>query len=223
MMKFTIAIDGPAGAGKSTIAKTLAQDLQVVYVDTGAMYRTVAYGCFIQGIELENESLVVSALDEMKISLDYKDGQQHVYLDGIDVSEAIRTPEMGMQASIISAYQKVRETLVKLQQNMAASINVVMDGRDIGTHVLPNATLKVYLTASVEERAQRRLQDFANKGQVASYEEVKAEIEQRDFQDMNREHAPLVQAEDAIVIDTSFMTIPEVVSQIKGLLSIKRN
>lgn len=220
---FSIAIDGPAGAGKSTIAKQLAAELGAVYVDTGAMYRALAYACFIKGADWNDESQVFETLNRSAIDLAYREGAQRIFLDGQDVSEAIRTREMSLGASAVSIHGKVREKMVALQQQLAKAKSVVMDGRDIGTHVLPEADLKVFLTASASERARRRLADLSATGTVASFEEVKEEIEQRDRQDMTRTHAPLVQAEDAVAVDTTSLSIEETAARILELFKTRRD
>lgn len=217
-----IAIDGPAGAGKSTIAKQLAKKLSYIYVDTGAMYRAV--GLFVYssiGDKIYEKSkwepFIERNLHKLSIRLSYEPDGQHIWINGEDVSDQIRTALMGKFASIVSANLKVREFMVKEQQALAVENPVVMDGRDIGTHVLPQAQVKVFLTASVEVRAKRRLMQLEAKGEEASLEQLKKEISERDKRDMEREHAPLRQAEDAVVIDTSSMTIDEVVDAIERL------
>ena len=209
-----IAIDGPAGAGKSTVAKIIAERLNCMYVDTGAMYRTLGLACLNAGIDLEDEEAVGRVCDEAKIFIRYENGVQIMYLDGEDVSTAIRTEEVSKAASDTSKFQKVRERLVRMQQELAEEYDVVMDGRDIGTCVLPNATLKIYLTASVEVRAQRRFKEYTEKGIECDLDEIRRDIEQRDYNDMNREISPLRKADDAIEVDTSDLTIEEVVSEI---------
>lgn len=214
----TIAIDGPAGAGKSTIAKKLAADYSIIYVDTGAMYRAVAYHMLTNDISLSDESAVVEAMEDLDLQLLYKEGSQRVILNGKDVSEAIRKQEVGESASKISVYLPVRKKMVALQQAMGKKTSLVMDGRDIGTHVLTEATLKVYLSADVMVRAQRRYDQLVEKGEQANLEVIAGEIRDRDYRDMNREHAPLMQAEDAVLVDTSAMTIEEVVATIRQLI-----
>ena len=214
-----IAIDGPAGAGKSTIAKRLAAELGYVYIDTGAMYRTIALFCLRQQADLNDEEVVSALAAEAELDIRYLDGVQHMFLKEEDVSETIRTEEVSQAASKVSQYPKVREELVRMQQELAAQYDVVMDGRDIGTKVLPNASLKIYLTASVEVRAERRYKEYLQKGLPCDLEEIKKDIAERDHSDMTREHSPLCKAEDALTVDTSDMNVEEVVDTIRGLLS----
>ncbi len=214
MKYFNIAIDGPAGAGKSTIARKAAGLLGFVYVDTGAMYRAMALHVLREGIDPANEAAVSRACGQADVSIRYQDGAQQVLLNGENVSGLIRTEEVGKTASAVSAYMPVREKLTELQKKLAASENVIMDGRDIGTCVLPQAPAKIYLTASVEVRAQRRFKELAEKGTDCDLEEIKRDIADRDWKDMHREHAPLKQAEDAVVVDSSQMTIDQVVEAI---------
>ena len=199
----SVAIDGPSGAGKSSLAKRLAADLGYVYVDTGAMYRTIGLYAVRQGADLHDAAAVAALLPQIRLDIRLVDGTQHVYLNGEDVSEAIRAEEIGMAASAVSAHPPVRAFLLETQRGLAANQNVLMDGRDIGTVVLPNATVKIFLTASPEARAQRRCKELQEKGQAAEYEIVLADIRQRDDQDTHRAVAPLKQAEDAILVDTS--------------------
>ncbi len=199
----SVAIDGPSGAGKSSLAKRLAADLGYVYVDTGAMYRTIGLYAVRQGADLHDAAAVAALLPQIRLDIRLVDGTQHVYLNGEDVSEAIRAEEIGMAASAVSAHPPVRAFLLETQRGLAANQNVLMDGRDIGTVVLPNATVKIFLTASPEARAQRRCKELQEKGQAAEYETVLADIRQRDDQDTHRAVAPLKQAEDAILVDTS--------------------
>ena len=210
-MAFSIAIDGPAGAGKSTIAKELAKRLSFVYIDTGAMYRAIGLYLIRKGIAPEDEASVAKACEEIQISISYENGVQQVFLNGENVSQEIRREEVGKMASAGAKNQKVREKLVELQRELASQANVVMDGRDIGTCVLPNANVKIYLTASVHTRALRRYKEYIEKGEKITLEEVEADIEKRDYQDMNREISPLRQAEDAILLDSSDMGIEEVI------------
>ncbi|HCG60072.1 MAG TPA: (d)CMP kinase, partial [Lachnospiraceae bacterium] len=183
-MSFAIAIDGPAGAGKSSAARQAAQKLQFVYVDTGAMYRTIALYMLENRVDTDDEEALKAALDSIRIELKYKDGVQCMYLNGEDVSGRIRTPEVSAQASVVAAIPAVRAKLLDLQRNMAASQNVLMDGRDIGTNILPDAELKIYLTASVEERARRRFLELTQKGEECSLEEIQKDIADRDWRDM---------------------------------------
>ena len=199
----SVAIDGPSGAGKSTLARRLAADLGYVYVDTGAMYRAIGLYASRQGADLHDEAAVAALLPQIRLDIRLVDGTQRVYLNGEDVSEAIRAEAIGMAASAVSAHGAVRAFLLETQRGMAAGQNVLMDGRDIGTVVLPDATVKIFLTASPEARARRRCLELRQKGKDADYDTVLADIRQRDEQDMNRPIAPLRQAEDAIRIDTS--------------------
>jgi cytidylate kinase len=211
---FNIAVDGPAGAGKSTIARLVAERLGFVYVDTGAMYRTIALFCLRREIALEDEAQVSSAVSEARITISHQDGVQQVMLNGENVSGLIRTEQVGNTASTISAYPAVRAHLLNLQRELAASTNVIMDGRDIGTCVLPKAQTKIYLTASPKVRAMRRFKELKEKGVMCNLQEIEQDIIERDQKDMNRLIAPLKQAEDAVFVDGSDMTIEEVVSAI---------
>lgn len=205
----SIAIDGPSGAGKSTIARQAAQQLKYLYLDTGALYRTIGLFAHENGVPDDNEEALAPRLSEIDIQLCYQEGEQRVLLCGRDVSEEIRRPEMGMAASHVSALPAVRDFLLELQRSIARSNNVIMDGRDIGTVVLPRADVKLYLTASPEARARRRLADFAAKGENISLEQVLEDINQRDYNDTHRKIAPLRQAEDAILLDTSEIGLEE--------------
>ena len=216
-MSYNIAIDGPAGAGKSTIAKKAAAELGFLYVDTGAMYRAIALYMLQHNITLSDESAAAEACKDIDIELKYEDQTQQVYLNGTNVSAEIRKEEVGNAASVVSAYPTVRKTLLGLQQQIAARENILMDGRDIGTCVLPNAQLKIYLTASVHTRALRRYKELQEKGTTCVLEEIEKDIEDRDYRDMHREIAPLKVADDAEVIDSSDMTIDEVVEKILSL------
>lgn len=220
---YNIAIDGPAGAGKSTIAKIVAKELGFIYVDTGAMYRTLALACLREGIDQSDEEKVVKKCNEVEVSLGYENGTQKVFLNGEDVSEDIRKEEVGNMTSAIAVYPEVREILVALQKEFASKNNVVMDGRDIGTVVLPNADLKVYLTASVETRAKRRYDELVEKGIDCDLKEIEKDIADRDYRDMNREVSPLKQADDAKLVDSSDMSIDEVVETIKGLVKLNED
>lgn len=199
----SVAIDGPSGAGKSSLAKRLAADLGYVYVDTGAMYRSIGLYAVRQGVDLHDADAVAALLPGIQLDIRLVEGVQHVYLNGEDVSEAIRAEEIGMAASAVSAHPQVRAFLLETQRGLAANQNVLMDGRDIGTVVLPQATVKIFLTASAEARARRRCKELQEKGQPAELETVLADIRQRDYQDTHREVAPLKQADDAILVDTS--------------------
>ena len=209
-----IAIDGPAGAGKSSIAKLAAKKLNYVYVDTGAMFRTMAYYFLTNGIEPKEESQVNENCDAIHIEIQYEAGEQHIFLNGKDVSKEIRQEEVGKNASVVAKYPKVREKLLELQRNLAATTDVIMDGRDIGTVVLPDAECKIFLTASSHVRAERRYKELVEKGVICDLEQIEKDIIARDEQDMNREIAPLKQAEDAVLVDSSDMTIDEVVNRI---------
>lgn len=200
-MAVNIAIDGPAGAGKSSTAKLVAKKLGYIYVDTGALYRTVGLYSIRKGIDTKDAEKVIATLPDVKVELKFVDGAQHVFLNGEDVSEAIRTPEASMGASNVSAIPKVREFLFDLQRKIAAENDCIMDGRDIGTVVLPNADVKIFLTTSVEERANRRYKEMLEKGEEADYNDILEDIKKRDYQDSHREIAPLKQAEDAIYVD----------------------
>ena len=214
-MGYSIAIDGPAGAGKSTIAKLIAKERGCIYVDTGAMYRAMAIYFLRQGIAAEDEAAITEVCKDIEVVIKYEDNVQNVYLNGENVTAILRTEEVGKMASASSVYGAVRAKLLDLQRKLAVDYDVVMDGRDIGTHVLPNADVKIYMTASVEERANRRYKELVEKGDTsADYEKIKADIAERDYRDMNREIAPLKQAEDAILLDTSDMSIDEVVKAI---------
>ncbi len=221
MKKINIAIDGPAGAGKSTIAKTLAKDRNMVYVDTGAMYRAIGLYCSRKGIAGDDEETIVGELGNIQVSLAYENGEQVVYLNGENVNGLIRTPEAGAMASAVSVYPKVRSKMVELQQALAQETSVVMDGRDIGTVVLPNADVKIYLTASSEVRAKRRYDELVAKGMECDLAQLQKEIEERDYRDMNRETSPLKQAEDAVLLDTSYMNIEEVVAAMQNIIAEK--
>ena len=199
-----IAIDGPGGAGKSSISKSAAKELGFVYIDTGAMYRTAALYCLRQGIDIRKEpEKAQNAVEKLRIDMDYQEDGQHIYLNGEDVSEKIRTPEVSMGASDVSAIPAVRVKMVELQRNLASAKNVIMDGRDIGTHVLPDATVKIFLTASAQVRAKRRFDELTAKGQAVVYEDVLAEMVERDHNDETRVASPLRPAEDSILLDTS--------------------
>ncbi|MED4204232.1 (d)CMP kinase [Neobacillus mesonae] len=216
--KLSIAIDGPAAAGKSTVAKIVAERLSYVYIDTGAMYRAITYKAIIENLNLEDEEALLDTLLATEIELLPSENGQLVYLDHKDVTKEIRTSEVTNSVSIVSKHPKVREEMVRRQQSFAKSGGVVMDGRDIGTHVLPNAEVKVFLLASVEERALRRHTENKQKGFPSDLERLKQEISLRDKIDSEREAAPLKKAEDAVEIDTTSLTIPEVVDQIMALV-----
>lgn len=216
-MGYNIAIDGPAGAGKSTIAKRVAKELGFVYVDTGAMYRALAVYFLKKGLKPEETEKIAMACKEAEVTIGYEDGMQQVYLNGENVTGMLREEAVGNMASVSSAIREVRAQLLELQRELARTKDVVMDGRDIGTHVLPNADVKVYLTASVQTRAKRRYLELQKKGIACDLNEIAHDIEERDTRDMNREIAPLKQAEDAVYVDSSDMTIDEVTEAIKSL------
>lgn len=216
MKKYSIAIDGPAGAGKSTIAKRLAKELGFYYVDTGAIYRTLGYFMDLVGIGPKDIDGITRLIDEVVIEIEYdEDGSQHMFMNEIDVTEDIRTPEMSKIASQISAHKIVRDTLLDMQRDMAKKHNVIMDGRDIGTVVLPRADVKFFLTASPEVRAKRRFEELQAKGAKDSYDQVLADIIKRDYDDSHRSVAPLKQTKSHILVDTSEMTIDEVVDTMR--------
>lgn len=202
-MGINIAIDGPSGAGKSTLSRKLAAALGFVYVDTGAMYRTVGLYAYRNAIKPDDVAGVTDALKKIEVSLGFIEGEQHVYLNGEDVSTDIRLHEVSQYASLVSAIPAVRQFLFEMQQKLAAENNVIMDGRDIGTVVLPNAELKIFLTASAEDRANRRYQELIARGQTVDYDQILADVVKRDEQDMNRSVAPLKPAEDSVILDTS--------------------
>ena len=220
--KYSIAIDGPAGAGKSTIAKKLAADLGYHYVDTGAIYRTVAYFMDLLGVSPKDVDGVERYIDELTIEIEYdEDGKQHMIMNGMDVTDDIRTQDISQKASLVSAHAVVREVLLDMQRDMAKNYDVIMDGRDIGTVVLPKASVKIFLTASPEVRAKRRCDELIAKGQKAKYETILKEIKQRDYQDTHREIAPLKLARDSIKVDTSEMDIDQVVTYIRNIVREK--
>ncbi|MCI8567026.1 MAG: (d)CMP kinase [Lachnospiraceae bacterium] len=216
-MAKNIAIDGPAGAGKSTIAKRIAKELGMIYVDTGAMYRAMGLFFHRQGIDPQDEAAIGREAENAQVTIRYENGQQQVYLNGENVTARLRTEEAGQMASRVSVYPAVRRKLVWLQQQMAASQDVVMDGRDIGTVVLPKADLKVYLTADSRVRAMRRVGELREKGQECDLQEIERDIIERDYQDMHREESPLRQAEDAVLVDTSQMDIDQAVQAVVRL------
>ena len=221
-MSFNVAIDGPAGAGKSTVAKAVAKNQGFIYVDTGAMYRAMSLYFIRKGIDSNDVETICSKLDEIEISLAYEDGVQQVFLNGENVSGLIRTEEVGMATSTISKIKEVREKMVALQQEIAKTTDVVMDGRDIGMWVLPNADVKIYLTASSLERARRRHKELLEKGGTKTLEEIEQDIIARDYQDMHRENSPLVQAPDAVYLDTSDMSREEVIRAIMNMIEDKK-
>lgn len=219
---YSIAIDGPAGAGKSTIAKALAKELGYHYVDTGAIYRTVAYFLDLLGVSPKDVDGVTRYIDELTIQIEYDEtGKQHMIMNGMDVTDEIRTQDISQKASLVSAHAVVRDVLLDMQREVARKHNVIMDGRDIGTVVLPNATVKVFLTASAEVRAKRRTDELIAKGQKANYEQTLKDIKQRDHQDSTRPIAPLKQAEDAVLLDTSDLDIEGVLAAFKKIITEK--
>lgn len=216
-MGYNIAIDGPAGAGKSTIAKQVAKEKGFIYVDTGAMYRGLAIHFLQNGIDPQDTKEIEEACRNAEVTIGYEDGNQQIYLNGENITSRLRQEEVGNMASKSSAVPKVREKLLDLQRTLAAEKDVVMDGRDIGTNVLPQADVKVFLTADARTRAKRRYDELTAKGISCNLDEIESDIRERDERDMNRETAPLKQAEDAVLIDSSHMSIPEVVSKILSL------
>lgn len=216
-MGYNVAIDGPAGAGKSTIAKLVAKEKGFIYVDTGAMYRGLAVHFLDSGVDAENTEKIIEACKDVDVTICYENGMQQVYLNGKNITDRLRDEAVGNMASRSSAIPEVRAKLLDLQRNLARTQNVIMDGRDIGTCVLPDADVKVYLTASVETRAKRRYDELIQKGVSCDLKEIEKDIEQRDHRDMTRETAPLKQAEDAVLVDSSHMTIDEVVDAIVKL------
>lgn len=218
----TVAIDGPSGAGKSTISRKAAEKFGFIYVDTGAIYRTIGLATKIRGVSLDDTAAVVALLPTLEIELKYNDaGEQHMYLDGNDVSRDIRLPEVSMLASKVSAIPEVRAFLVDMQRGMAEKYDVIMDGRDIGTVILPNADLKIFLTADVRDRARRRYEELHAKGMEKPFDEVLAEMEKRDEQDTQRAAAPLKAADDAVLLDTSGNTLEESIDEVCRLISEK--
>lgn len=218
----SIAIDGPAGAGKSTIAKLLAKELGYVYVDTGAMYRAMAVYFSQNNINPEDEAAINASVDKIDIDIEYQDGVQQVILNGENVTSLLRTEQTGKMASKTSKYASVRTKLVALQRGLAEKTDVIMDGRDIGTTVLPDAFVKIYLTASSDARAARRYEELKAKGEECSFDSIKEDIEKRDYEDMHREISPLKQALDAVLVDTSDMDIEQVVSAIRKIIDDKK-
>ena len=219
---YSIAIDGPAGAGKSTIAKALAKELGYHYVDTGAIYRTVAYFLDLLGVSPKDTDGVERYIDELTVKIEYdEDGKQHMLMNGMDVTNEIRTQDISQKASLVSAQPVVREVLLDMQRDVAKAHNVIMDGRDIGTVVLPKADVKIFLTATPEVRAKRRTDELLAKGQEAVFETVLKEIQQRDYQDTHREIAPLKMAKDSIKLDTSELDIEGVVAEMKRIIGEK--
>ena len=220
--KISVAIDGPAGAGKSTIARRLAGELGFRYVDTGAIYRTVAYFMDLWGVSPKDVDGVNRYIDELTVGIEYDDeGVQHMLMNGMDVTGDIRTPEISQKASLISAHAVVRDVLLDMQREMAEEYDVVMDGRDIGSVVLPKATVKIFLTASPEVRARRRYNELVEKGQKASYAQVLKDVQQRDYQDTHRDIAPLKMCRDSVKVDTSEMNLEQSVAAIRKIVEEK--
>ncbi len=217
--QFLIAIDGPVGAGKSTVAKIAAKELNIIYIDTGAMYRSVGLYVVRKGLNPKNSDDVNSVLDEINLDVKLSAEGQMIFLNGEDVTKLIRTPEISMAASDVSAIPEVRTKLVNIQRNLAASKSVIMDGRDIGTVVLPNATTKIFLIASLDVRAERRYKELINKGQKVTLDEVKNDIIKRDNNDMSREASPLKKADDAIELDTTNKSLTEVVTEVINIVN----
>jgi cytidylate kinase len=220
-MAINIAIDGPAGAGKSSIAKLVSKELGYIYVDTGALYRTVGLYSIRKGIDTKDAEAVTATLKDIEVKLGFVDGAQHVFLNGEDVSDAIRTPEASMGASNVSAIPAVRTFLFDLQRDIAKNNNCIMDGRDIGTVVLPDAQIKLFLTASPEARAERRYKELIEKGEKVDFQEVLDDINKRDYQDSHREIAPLKQAEDALLVDNSGCNLEEGTALVIGIIKEK--
>lgn len=221
-MSYNIAVDGPAGAGKSTIAKAVAKKMNLIYVDTGAMYRAMALYMIREKVESQDVEAIIAKCEEAEITLGYEDGVQVVYLNGENVNGYIRTEEVGNMASVSSAQPKVRKRIVEQQKELAAGCDCIMDGRDIGTCVLPNADVKIYLTASSAVRAKRRYDELTARGESCDLQQIQADIEERDYRDMHRETSPLKQAEDAVLVDTSEMTIEQVIDEIIRICEEKR-
>ena len=222
MKTISIAIDGPSGAGKSTLAKSVSKTLGYLYVDTGAIYRTIGYAAFSKGVDPKDGEAAAALLPELEIGLHYgEDGLQHMTLNGADVTDQIRLPEISLYASAVSAHPAVRAHLLEMQRKLARENNVVMDGRDIGTVVLPDATVKIFLTATPEARATRRWKEYQAKGIDTPYEEVLADVKQRDYQDTHRAAAPLKQAEDAVLLDTSELDFEQSLDAMKQIIAQK--
>jgi cytidylate kinase len=222
-MRLNVAIDGPVGAGKSTVADAVAAHLGILHLDTGAMYRALGLTALRRGIDTQDEQAIVDLCRGLNISVSHEEDGQHTFVEGEDVTGLIRTPEVSMAASTVSRYAEVRKAMVKLQQKLAAETDMLLDGRDICTTVLPNATAKIYLTAAAEERARRRWLEMQQKGMPDTFEEVLQAVKDRDNQDMNRKVEPLRQAEDAVLVDSTNMTFDEVVEAILAIVEEKRH
>lgn len=214
-----IALDGPSGSGKSTVAKKLSKKLNILYLDTGAMYRATALKALSLNIDTFDENGVKTFIDDINLEIKYIDGAQHTFLDGEDVSERIREPHVSMAASNISSLKCVRLKMVEMQRKIASTMSCVLDGRDIGSYVLPDADFKFYITANVDVRANRRFIELSLKGHKVDFDELKKEIEQRDYNDKNRDFSPLVKADDAIEIDTSYMTVDQVIGKVLSIIN----
>jgi cytidylate kinase len=219
--KISVAIDGPAGAGKSTVARKVAKTKGYIYVDTGALYRAVAYSCIKAGVSIGDVDLVAEHIKTVKIEIKYIDSEQRVFVNGEDVTGFIRTPEISGKASEVSAIPTVRAFLLDLQRQLAVENDVVMDGRDIGTVVLPNATVKIFLTASAEVRAKRRYDELIEKGQTVEFDDVLSDLQERDYRDSHREVAPLKPSEESVIVDTSLLSFDESVNAILTVISEK--
>lgn len=219
--KISVAIDGPAGAGKSTVARKVAKTKGYIYVDTGALYRAVAYSCIKAGVSISDVDLVAEHIKTVKIEIKYIDSEQRVFVNGEDVTGFIRTPEISGKASEVSAIPIVRAFLLDLQRQLAVENDVVMDGRDIGTVVLPNATVKIFLTASAEVRAKRRYDELIEKGQAVEFDDVLSDLQERDYRDSHREVAPLKPSEESVIVDTSLLSFDESVNAILTVISEK--
>lgn len=221
-MSYNVAIDGPAGAGKSTIARAVAEKMQLVYVDTGAMYRAMALFLMREGVDPEDAAAIAEKCEEADITIRYEDGAQVVYLNGENVNPLLRTEEVGNMASVTSVQPQVRKKMAMLQQKLAAESDCIMDGRDIGTCVLPGADVKIYLTASSRVRAMRRFDELRARGESCDLKQIQEDIEERDYRDMHREIAPLKQAQDAVLVDTSDLTVEQVIARILEICEEKR-
>lgn len=220
-MPLNLAMDGPVGAGKSSIAAEVARRLGILHLDTGAMYRSIGRTALVRGVDVKDEAAVTALCAQVDITVSHEEDGQHTYVDGEDVTGLIRTPEVSMAASTVAKYLGVRQAMVALQQKLASQTPMLLDGRDICTRVLPNATVKIYLTASAEERARRRWLEMQQKGAADTYEQVLADLKQRDHQDMNREVDPLRPAEDAVIVDSTELNFEQVVEAILAIVKEK--